>query len=49
MAWLARFLRPGDDPVQFVAQLAADAGMDTCGDELLDDGKEDDEDEGEAP
>lgn len=37
MAWLARFLRPGDDPVQFVAQLAADAGMDTRGDELLDD------------
>ena len=37
MAWLARFLRPGDDPVQFVAQLAANAGMDTRGDELLDD------------
>lgn len=45
MAWLARFLRPGDDPVQFVAQLAADAGMDTRGDELLGDGERDDDDE----
>ena len=44
MAWLARFLRPGDDPVQFVAQLAADAGMDTRGDELLGDGEQDVED-----
>ena len=47
MAWLARFLRPGDDPVQFVAQLAADAGMDTRGDELLGDDEQDDE--GAAP